>query len=450
MAHKGEPAVFFSKEDIVKLAAPYKFAVVGSGLLACLDSGDMADWCSQSSTGWELGDLASYPLESRLESVSDHSVFDFVSNGQWNQNLLRYWVPDAVVAEIIQRPVPTGDGQDRAIWCLTESGDFSIASTYHLSSGQQPTSFMFARVWYPLLPVKISFSMMRVLRNRLPVASALGRLNVHGPSKRFCCLDPNSESLKHIFSEGDLAQFLWAFFGNAVGVVYRGTGVWSRLVGWWSLPTLHSRMKMIHTVLPSIIYWHVWLARNLAFFEGQSLHKRTICDCIMADAVGLVCGRDRGNRRVICPGMLFMPVSLDGALDTPIGWFVGNHQVTSLQAEAKSLIYGVQQCVLRGFSSIQVEVDSLLLANILQGKSKCSWLIRSEIATFQAICTLARTVGHCYREANQVADALAKAGANGSGNVLYTSQSELPRPAKGALILDKAGTPAIRVRAIRK
>ena len=79
--------------------------------------------------------LGSGPLCQRLESVSDHSVFDFVSNGRWNQNLLRCWVPDAVVAEIIQRPVPTGDRQDRAIWCLTESGDFSIASTYLLSSG---------------------------------------------------------------------------------------------------------------------------------------------------------------------------------------------------------------------------------------------------------------------------------------------------------------------------
>ncbi|XP_027127732.1 uncharacterized protein [Coffea arabica] len=28
-AHRGEPAIFFSREDIVKLAAPYKFALVG-------------------------------------------------------------------------------------------------------------------------------------------------------------------------------------------------------------------------------------------------------------------------------------------------------------------------------------------------------------------------------------------------------------------------------------
>ncbi|XP_071918762.1 uncharacterized protein [Coffea arabica] len=299
---------------------------------------------------------------------------------------------------------------------------------------------MFAGVWYPLLPVKISFFMMRVLRNRLLVASALGRLNVHGPSKCFCCLDPNSESLEHIFSEGDLAQFLWAFFGNAVGVVYRGTGVRSRLVGWWSLPTRHSRMKMIHTVFPSIICWHIWLA----YLVGtESLRRRTICDRIMADAVGLVCEKAEGesegysswhafyaslsgwrprySHRMVCwepSGQAICKLNTDGCSlgnlgksggggvlrdasgELVFGFSIPLGEVTSLQAEAKSLIYGVQQCVLRGFSSVQVEVDSLLLANILQGKLKCPWLIRSKFETFQANCALARTVGHCYREAN--------------------------------------------------
>ena len=49
-----------------------------------------------------------------------------------------------------------------------------------------------------------------------------------------------------------------------------------------------------------------------------------------------------------------------------------------------------------------------------------------------------------------MADVLAKVGASESGTVIYTSQSELPRLARGALRLDKAGIPAIRVRAVRK
>nr|XP_027093602.1 uncharacterized protein LOC113714004 [Coffea arabica] len=59
------------------------------------------------------------------------------------------------------------------------------------------------------------------------------------------------------------------------------------------------------------------------------------------------------------------------------------------------------------------------------------------------------TVGHCFRKANQVADALAKAGANSAGIVIYTSQAELPRLARGALGLDRSQTPVIRKQAVR-
>ncbi|XP_071923159.1 uncharacterized protein [Coffea arabica] len=241
---------------------------------------------------WFNNWLGSGPLCQRLQSVSDHLVVDFVSNGRWNQRLLRQWVPDYIVSEIVSKAVPAGNAQDCVVWELTESGEFSIASSYLLLSGQTPSSFMFDRVWHSLLLVKISFFMVRLLRDRLPLASSLGRLNVHGPSKCFCCTDSQSELLEHIFTEGELAQFLWAFFGNAASVVYRGAGVRSRLAGWWCQLKCHSRMESLNTVLPSIIYWHIWLARNLAIFEGQYLRRQTICDRILADAVGVLSGED--------------------------------------------------------------------------------------------------------------------------------------------------------------
>ena len=101
--------------------------------------------------------LGSSPLCQQLQRVSDHSILDFVSNGRWNHQLLNQWVLDHIVAEIVSKPVPTGEGQDCAVWWLTESGEFSIASSYLLSRGQTPSLFMFDRAWNPLLPVKISF-----------------------------------------------------------------------------------------------------------------------------------------------------------------------------------------------------------------------------------------------------------------------------------------------------
>ena len=95
-----------------------------------------------------------------------------------------------------------------------------------------------------------------------------------------------------------------------------------------------------------------------------------------------------------------------------------------------------------------MEVDSLVLVNILLHKSRCPWLIRSELDMLMAIQGLEWTVGHCFREANQVADALAKVGANSVDIVIYTSQAELPRLARGAWGLDRSQTPVIRMQAI--
>ena len=143
--------------------------------------------------------------------------------------MLWRWVLDDIVSKIVTKSAPMGSTDDCAVWALTESGDFSIASSYVLLSRQTPSSFMFDKVWHPSVPIKISFFMVLLLRDRLPLASSLGRLQVYGPSKCFCCSASDSESLEHFFAEGELAQFLWTFFGNGAGVIYRGIGVRSRL-----------------------------------------------------------------------------------------------------------------------------------------------------------------------------------------------------------------------------
>ena len=96
-------------------------------------------------------------------------------------------------------------------------------------------------------------------------------------------------------------------------------------------------------------------------------------------------------------------------------------ELTCFQAKTKSLLFGVQQCLLRGFSRIQVEVNSLMLVNILLDKSRCPWLIRFEVDALKAIHGLEWTVGHCFCEMNQVADVLSKFGAHSSAIIIYTS-----------------------------
>ena len=80
-----------------------------------------------------------------------------------------------------------------------------------------------------------------------------------------------------------------------MGVVFRGAGVRSQQAGWWCRPARLSRVEALHSVVPSMICWHIWLAQNLALFEGQVLRRKTICDRILADVVGLVSGQVTGE-----------------------------------------------------------------------------------------------------------------------------------------------------------
>ncbi|XP_071924773.1 uncharacterized protein [Coffea arabica] len=304
---------------------------------------------------------------------------------------------------------------------------------------------------------------VRMLRNRLSLASSLGKLSVHGHSKCFCCIDSEVESLEHIFSDGDLARFIWAFFGEAVGVVYRGSGVRAWLAGWWFLPARQSRVESLYTVLPRIICWHIWLARKLALFEGNYLRQQTICDRILADVVDLMLGDQ--DRFVSC---LALYTAISGwrlwYSHTVVRWEQPSQGRCKLNTDGCALgnpetsggggvlreSSGMMQCRVRGFSRVHVEMDSQVLALILQGKSRCAWIIRADMEAIQSIVGLDWTVGHCYREANQVADVLAKVGAQGAVFTIYSSQVELPRPARGAMTLDSIGTPVIHVRVVRK
>ena len=154
---------------------------------------------------------------------------------------------------------------------------------------------MFDKVWHFSLPITISSFMVRLLVDRFALASSLGRLGIHGPSKCFCCTESQFESLDHVISEGALARYLWDYFGNVAGVSYSTVGIRSQLSGWWCQPRQICRSDILKRVLPTLICWHVWKARNFAYFEGRCFHGLTICDCILVDLVGIVSGRGAGE-----------------------------------------------------------------------------------------------------------------------------------------------------------
>ena len=87
---------------------------------------------SGSSNFWFDNWLGTGSLALRLESVSDHRVADFVTDGSWNLPLLHQWVPMGVVREIASVAPPVGHLPDLMVWRLSQSRWFTLRSAFQL------------------------------------------------------------------------------------------------------------------------------------------------------------------------------------------------------------------------------------------------------------------------------------------------------------------------------
>ncbi|KAK6796465.1 hypothetical protein RDI58_004166 [Solanum bulbocastanum] len=114
-------------------------------------------------------------------------------------------------------------------------------------------------------------------------------------------------------------------------------------------------------------------------------------------------------------------------------------------AEAKAAWFGGKWCKQNGYTNIIVELDSLLITNMLKEKKASSFRLNRIIEATSSILDLASIkFEHCYREANQLADWLAKMAVNSQTSNIYLSAQQLPKAAKGLLIMDKRQVPSIR------
>ena len=84
----------------------------------------------------------------------------------------------------------------------------------------------------------------------------------------------------------------------------------------------------------------------------------------------------------------------------------------SIQAEVKNLLSAAQQCLVKGFTQLHIEIDSLVLISILLGKTNSPSGICREVEELLKLKHHFVVVSHIYREANQVEDFLSKLGLN--------------------------------------
>ena len=117
---------------------------------------------------------------------------------------------------------------------------------------------------------------------------------------------------------------------------------------------------------------------------------------------------------------------------------------TSIQAEARALLFRVNFYISREYVRVQVEVDTLVLVQILKQAIRCLWSIDTEVWALLQLSSHFICICHCFREGNQVAYCLSNIGCDEGGDRTYHQFSNLPTKARGAFRLDRIGLPSLR------
>nr|XP_027067665.1 uncharacterized protein LOC113693307 [Coffea arabica] len=403
---------------------------------------------SGSSNFWFDNWFGSGGLSDRLDSVSDHKIVDFVQHATWDVQSIAQWVLSEIVAEIVRVDPPAGQLPDLMIWRPEHSGYFKIKSAFNLVRHQSSSSLLFKRIWHRGVPLRISFFLLRLLRDRLSLDCTLWKLGIHGPSRCVCCSSPEVETAEHVFAAGDMAQQVWHCFGDTVRVAWTGLAFRVCIAAWWQGKRGNKFLEFIHHVTPLLICWHIWKVRNGMKYDGKKIEGVQLCHGVVVDLLELFrvqfpecrvsslswvefylevsnwnAARSYMLVKWVRPSHGGLKLNTDGCSKGNSGESGGGGVLreasgrlvlafscnfgiaSSMQAEAWALLFGVRLCLQQGFDSFDVELDSL---------------------------------------ANQVADILANEGCRHDREEIYLAASALPQIARGAFHLDRLGVASLR------
>ncbi|CAI9102639.1 OLC1v1000938C1 [Oldenlandia corymbosa var. corymbosa] len=306
----------------------------------------------------------------------------------------------------------------------------------------------------------------------------------------FLCASPSScGSLVIHFSLLRRIYVEWAYTCNHqfAGSVAHGSSLGEYLNSWWISGNFKTAIGVIKNVLPSFIVWELWKVRNKFFFENVDstfsgvvkavkehlhgmmlVHRLKARNVVERESLQLIfpntpfCLKQKKVRKVSWQQQRKHVLNTDGSSNSQAagygfvirgekGFFLYGEagflgSGDSLQAEVYGLLFGVRKCEHLDLFQVEVQTDNQFLANILATGGPCPWRFYFELREIRAILERRDySIHHIYREANAVADSLARC-ASDEVSAEFFSLGDLPNFTRGLITLDQQSMPYVRVR----
>ncbi|XP_071924871.1 uncharacterized protein [Coffea arabica] len=109
---------------------------------------------------WYDNWFSSSALFLRLIVIPDLTFKDFITNGEWDVQLLSRALPKGIIPSILQQSIPEDGRADKVGWMPMTSGKFTLALAFCEVHQASNTSGILSHVWHPRIPLKVSFFML--------------------------------------------------------------------------------------------------------------------------------------------------------------------------------------------------------------------------------------------------------------------------------------------------
>ncbi|XP_073133317.1 uncharacterized protein [Henckelia pumila] len=378
-----------------------------------------------------------------------------------------------------------GDG-DISFWFDTWYPDGPLSSLVPIQGhpNRLVSWFMDDRNWnlgrlLLVLPQEVAFRVLEVPIQREAKDNAIWKSSING---RFSIKSAwELESFDHLFFSSGLAQTVWNYFARLFGVMHHcNFGNWKVAEDWRK--DGHAR-----ELIPFLIIWFIWKARNDHKHRGVRTHPARIIKQIQEFLVSLgrvgilKVGHWRGYHDVACSlGLNFIitrtayirvvwwipplighfKLNSDGCSkgggESGIGGIVRNHvgmpiiayhdaigYGNNTRAELLAILKGLQICQLYNLFSLWLEVDSMIALSIIDADNTC-WEFSFILTQIQGILNSSMVrKSHVYREANAAAEELANLGLAKGSAILWPG--DIQGLLRGICRLERFSLPYIRV-----
>lgn len=170
----------------------------------------------------------------------------FMTDEGWDYEEMKYCLSDEAVqhVKIHLDQVKQTNAIDKSWWTVTGSGQFSFKTTWELLRRKNAISEWYKKIWIVGLPFKISFFGRRVWTNKIPVAAIMANWNPNLSLLCNCYNFPERETVEHLFIKGEVANIVWKYFSQAVGIIVPRIHVKQTMKRWWDCQG-NTRQKMI-------------------------------------------------------------------------------------------------------------------------------------------------------------------------------------------------------------